>query len=54
MPESGTFTPLTQKEKSWVEEVIKKIILRVGEHACDQQKQLPQITMNDFIGLDKN
>jgi hypothetical protein len=21
MPESGTFTPLTQKEKSWVEEV---------------------------------
>jgi len=54
MPKSGTFTPLTQKEKSWIEAVIKKIILRVGEHAFDPQKQLPQITMNDFIGLDKN
>jgi len=54
MPKSGTFTPLTQKEKSWIEEVIRKIIFRVGEQAFDPQKQLPQITMNDFIGLDKN
>lgn len=54
MPKSGTLIPLTQKEKSWIEEVIKKIIFRVGERAFDQQKQLPQITMNDFIGLDKN
>ena len=54
MPNGRTFTPLTQNEKVWIEKAIKKIILRVGEQALDPQKQLPEITMNDFIGLDKN
>jgi hypothetical protein len=54
MPKNGTFVPLTQKEKSWIEEVIKRIIFRVGEHAFDPQKQLPEITMSDFPTLDKN
>jgi hypothetical protein len=35
----------TYRERKWIEEVIKKIIRRVGEHAADPQGVLPKITM---------
>ena len=41
-------TPLTVAEQAWVEAVIKKLILRVGEPAHDPTRPWPQITMHDF------
>lgn len=53
VPKKGALTPLTPNEKRWIEEVIKRIIFRVGEHAFDPQLKLQKITMNDFPNLDK-
>lgn len=44
-------TPLKPIEKTWVEEVIKKIIIRVGEYAYDPDAKLNKITMSDFSDL---
>ncbi len=51
MPKKGTLVPLKPKEEKWIEEVIKRIIYRVGEHAFDPKKKLPKITMSDFPSL---
>jgi len=41
----------THRERKWIEEVIKKIITRVGEHAADPQGVLPKITMANLPQL---
>jgi hypothetical protein len=41
-------TPLSSTERMWIEAVIPKLILRVGEHAHDPSAKLPQITMSDL------
>jgi hypothetical protein len=41
----------THRERKWIEEVIKKIIRRVGEHAADPQGVLPKITMANLPQL---
>jgi hypothetical protein len=51
MPETGSLTPLTENEKQWIEEVLKKMILRAGEYGYDPTSSLPLITMNDFPTL---
>lgn len=42
-----SFQPITKNEKIWVEECIKKIIRRLGEHQKDPST-LIMITMNDL------
>jgi hypothetical protein len=44
-------TPLSSIERMWIEAVIPKLILRVGEHAHDPSAKLPQLTMSDFPAL---
>jgi hypothetical protein len=39
------------RERQWIEEAIKRIIRRVGEHAADPKKALPKITMSDLPQL---
>lgn len=51
-PKKTAYTPLTQNEKTWLERVIKRIILRLGEYAFDPNLKLQTITMNDFPRLD--
>ena len=41
----------THGERKWIEEAIKKIIRRVGEHAADPQGVLPKITMANLAQL---
>ena len=41
----------THRERKWIEEAIKKIIRRVGEHAADPQGVLPKITMANLPQL---
>lgn len=49
-PKNRTFTPLSQKEKKWIEAVIKALIRRVGEYeyARSTGAELKQIAMGDF------
>ena len=47
----ATRTPLTEKEKQWVEEVIKALIRRKAEYDADSSAPLPLITMGAFITL---
>jgi hypothetical protein len=47
----ATRTPLTEKEKQWVEEVIKALIRRKAEYDADSSAPLPLITMGAFINL---
>jgi len=46
------FTPLSQNEKIWIEKVIKRIIIRFGEYAFEDEQKFQTITMNDFPKLD--
>ena len=50
---NGTFTPLSPKEKKWIESVIKALIRRVGEYeyARSTGAELKQITMDDFPAI---
>jgi hypothetical protein len=41
----------THRERKWIEEAIKKMIRRVGEHAADPQGVLPKITMANLPQL---
>jgi len=41
----------TAAEVAWMEAVIKRIILRVGEWAADSKAEWPKITMGDFPRL---
>lgn len=45
-PEKGSVTALSEKEKKWIEAVVKILIRRTGEHANIQSTQL--ITMTDL------
>lgn len=47
-PKKGSFVPLTEKEKQWIETVIKAIIRRAGEVAYDSKAKLNLLTMSDF------
>jgi hypothetical protein len=47
----ATRTPLTQKEKDWVDEVIKAIIRRKAEYDADPTTPLPKIAVGDFVTL---
>ena len=57
VPGNGEYSPLSPVEKNWVIEVIKKMILRVGEYNFNQKngsnKSLPEITMLDLPNLPK-
>lgn len=44
----GGFTPLEPAERTWIDAVVKAIILRVGEWAYAPKARLPEITMADF------
>jgi hypothetical protein len=46
----GTPRPLTPRESAWVEEVVRALIRRVGEHAAGAA--LRPIAMTDFVNLD--
>ena len=43
--------PPTPEQAKWIEEVLKRLIRRVGEYAADPQKQWQQITKGDFPPL---
>jgi hypothetical protein len=51
MPNSGVTIPLKPEEKRWIDEVIKRIIIRFGEYAFNPQAKLQKITMKDFPKL---
>lgn len=42
------YEPLSQVEKNWINEVTKKLILRVGEYNFNPKKPLPKIVMSDL------
>jgi len=44
-------TPLSDEERAWLEEAIKKIIIRAGEVAADPAGTRPALTMNDLPPL---
>jgi hypothetical protein len=43
--------PLKPNEKTWIEKVIKAIILRVGEYAYDPDAKFKKITMSEFPNI---
>lgn len=49
-PKDG-FIPLTNNEEVWIKEVIKRIIMRVGEYAFNPNQQFQKITLADFPPL---
>lgn len=50
-PKYGTYKPLNQEEKTWIESVIRALILRVGEWAYDPNANLRKLTMIDFPSI---
>ena len=50
-PKNGMFEPLSPTEREWIIQVIKAIILRVGEYAYDRKTKLKQIAIEDFTEL---
>lgn len=42
------FIPLTNNERIWIEQVIKRMIIRAGESAASSKQNLPKIILNDF------
>ena len=50
-PKSGQLIPLKPVEKKWIEEVIKAIILRVGEAEFSKEESLPILSLDDFPEL---
>ena len=42
---------LTEREKRWLKESVKKIIYRAAQVAADDSQRLPQITMTDLPSL---
>lgn len=49
-PQSALRTP-TDEEIKWIEEALRLIIRRVGQHAADPQRQWPQLTLADLPKL---
>jgi|SRR6266496_4053921 len=47
----GAHAAYTAAERHWLEETIKRIILRAGEVACDPSAARPQIAMTDLPSL---
>lgn len=47
----GDLIPLTDLEKTWMPDVIKRLILRAGEVASNPTEKLKQINMKDFLKL---
>jgi hypothetical protein len=45
------FVPLTNNEEVWIKEVIKRMIMRVGEYAFDPNQQFQEITLAYFPPL---
>ncbi|MBI5454379.1 MAG: hypothetical protein HY956_07130 [Deltaproteobacteria bacterium] len=48
---AGSFNPLTGDEKAWIEAVIKSVIKRVGEWACNPDTDFKELTLADFPDL---
>ena len=48
-PRSGNYRPLTGQEKAWLEQAVRRIIKRLGEHASG--KPLLLLTMKDLPKL---
>ena len=53
-PENGYYDPLKPMERKWIDEVIKKLILRTGEYAYNPTTDLPLITISNFPSLPPN
>src|SRR5262249_31197976 len=47
----ATMTPLTEKEKQWVKDVVKAMIRRKAEYDADPSAPLQQITLADFVPI---
>ena len=47
----GGTKPLTDKEKRWLEETVKKVIYRAAQVAADDTQPLPKITMTNLPTL---
>jgi hypothetical protein len=43
--------PLTEAERTWIEEALKRVILRVAERAHDPKQVYAQITLADFPAI---
>lgn len=43
--------PLTEPEIRWIDAVIRRLMIRMGECAADPQQPLPQLDMSDFPSL---
>lgn len=51
-PQRGRWQPLTGTERSWMETVVRRLILRLGEYAgCDNPSTLAKVGMQDFPPL---
>jgi hypothetical protein len=48
MPKSGTYAPLSHKEKEWIIKAVKLIIKRVGECGGVPANELPQISLGSL------
>ncbi len=51
VPKDRKFRPHAPAEIAWVEAVVRRLILRVGEWAFDPDARLPKLTMADFPKL---
>ena len=50
-PKDGDYKKLSQNEKNWIEEVIKRIIRRIGEYAYDHCADLSLMILSEFPTL---
>jgi hypothetical protein len=48
---ASTLTPLTDREREWIEAVVRALIRRVGEYDADPTATRPTITMADLPAL---
>ena len=48
---NNAFTPLTNKEQKWLLDLIKKIIIRLGNYTYNPSQTFPKITLNDLPDL---
>ena len=47
----GKGRPPTRSKSAWIEQCIRALIRRAGEHAADPQKDFPKLTMEDLPKL---
>lgn len=50
-PENGYYGPLKPVERKWIDETIKKLILRAGEYAYNPTATFSIITISEFSDL---